>query len=108
MFSYVKLQFVGRVSHIWPEDPDSDPQVTGWRIPRWESVQKLVVIQALLDSVGSPLAMMATWTALVNNTINKGFLSNDQPTDRQQKKKREHPMNLRAIAQTSFSAHEEK
>jgi hypothetical protein len=108
MFSYVKLQFVGRVSHICPEDPDADPSVTGWRIPRWESVEKLVVIQALLDSVGSPTAMMATWTALVNNTINKGFLLNSQPTNQQQKREREHPMNLRAIAQTSFSALGEK
>ncbi len=30
------------------------------------------------------------------------------PTNQQQKKKREHPMNLRAIAQTCFSAHGEK
>jgi hypothetical protein len=102
------LQFVGRVSHICPEDPDSDPSVTVLRIPRWESVQKLVVIQALLDSMGSPLAMMATRTALVNNTINKGFLLNSQPTNQQQKRKREHPLDIRAIAQTSFSAHGEK
>jgi hypothetical protein len=88
MFSYVKLQFVGRVSHICPEDPDADPSVIGWRIPRWESVQKLVVIQALLDSVGSPLAMMATWTTLVNNTINKGFLSNGQPLPTNNRKRK--------------------
>jgi hypothetical protein len=49
--------------------------------------------------------MMTTWTAVVNNTINKGVLSNGQTTNQQQKKKREHPMNPRAIAKASFSSH---
>jgi hypothetical protein len=49
--------------------------------------------------------MMITWTAVVNNTINKGVLSNGQPNNQQQKKKREHPMNPRAIAKASFSSY---
>ncbi|CAK9198991.1 unnamed protein product [Sphagnum troendelagicum] len=91
--------------YISPEDPDAGPSATGWRIQRWESVQKPVVIHALLDSAGSPPAMMTTWTAVVNNTINKGVLSNGQPMNQQQKKKRERPMNPRAIGKASFSAH---
>jgi hypothetical protein len=91
--------------YISPEDPDAGPSATGWRIQRWESVQKPVVIHALLDSAGSPPAMMTTWTAVVNNTINKGVLSNSQPMNQQQKKKRERPMNHRAIGKASFSAH---
>ncbi len=86
-------------------DPDAGPSATVWRIQRWESVQKPVVIHALLDSAGSPPAMMTTWTAVVNNTINKGVLSNGQTTNQQQKKKRDHPMNPRAIAKASFSSH---
>jgi hypothetical protein len=46
--------------------------------------------------------MTTTWTAVVNNTINKGVLSNGQTTNQQQKKKREHPMNPRAIAKACF------
>jgi hypothetical protein len=89
---------------ISPEDPDADPLATSWRIQRSESVQNPVVICALLDSAGSPLAMMTTWIVVVNNTLNKQVLLNCQPTNQQQKKKRELPMNPRAIARASFSS----
>jgi hypothetical protein len=36
--------------YISPEDPDAGPSVTDWSIERWESVQKPIVILALLDS----------------------------------------------------------
>jgi hypothetical protein len=46
--------------------------------------------------------MMATWTALVNNTINKGFLSNNQPTEQQQKKEKGAPNEFKGSSPDQF------
>ncbi|CAM6060831.1 unnamed protein product [Sphagnum tenellum] len=91
--------------YISPRDPDAGPLVMGWKIQRWESAQKPVVIHALLDSAGSPPAMMTTWTAVVNKTINKDFPSTGQPNNQQQHKKRDRPTDPRTIGKASFSAH---
>ncbi len=79
--------------YISPGDPDAGPVVTGWKIQRWESAQKPVVIHALLDSAGSPPAM------------NKDFPSTGQPNNQQQHKKRDRPPDPRTIGKASFSAH---
>jgi hypothetical protein len=36
--------------YISPEDSDASPSVTDWSIERWESVQKPIVMLAVLDS----------------------------------------------------------
>ncbi|GAB4855285.1 Mediator of RNA polymerase II transcription subunit 16 [Ancistrocladus abbreviatus] len=56
-----------------PYDPDEGPSITGWRVQRWESCLKLVVLHQIFgnptSSFGGQAPMQTVWETKVNKSI---------------------------------------
>ncbi|XP_047324339.1 mediator of RNA polymerase II transcription subunit 16 isoform X2 [Impatiens glandulifera] len=59
--------------YMSPYDPDEGPSITGWRVQRWESSLKPVVLHQIFgnptSSFGGQAPMQTVWTSTVNKCI---------------------------------------
>ncbi|KAK9714700.1 hypothetical protein RND81_06G113500 [Saponaria officinalis] len=113
--------------YMSPYDPDEGPSVTGWRVQRWESCLKPVVLHPIFgspSSFGGKPPMQTVWETKVNESIPPsddfnypqvspaGATSDRQPKDSTiTKTKRttfDHfnmPSDIRTLARIVYSAH---
>ncbi|KAL2932075.1 Mediator of RNA polymerase II transcription subunit 16 [Bienertia sinuspersici] len=58
--------------YMSPYDPDEGPSITGWRVQRWESCLKAVVLHQIFGSptnFGGQAPMQTVWETKVNKSI---------------------------------------
>ncbi|GAB4860077.1 hypothetical protein Ancab_011555 [Ancistrocladus abbreviatus] len=59
--------------YMSPYDPDEGPSITGWRVQRWESCLKPVVLHQIfgnpISSFGGQAPMQTVWETKVNKSI---------------------------------------
>ncbi|KAH9626986.1 hypothetical protein KSS87_017837 [Heliosperma pusillum] len=113
--------------YMSPYDPDEGPSVTGWRVQRWESCLKPVVLHPIFGSpsnFGGQPPMQTVWETKVNESIplsddfnlpqisSVGATSDEQPKESPGAKAKrttfDHfnmPSDIRTLARIIYSAH---